>query len=200
MIKLGIIGLSNANGHPYSWSAIFNGYNKDYMKQCPFPVIPKYLYKQNYPEDFLQNARVTHIWTQDREISEQVAKASEIENIAETFTDLIGKVDGVLLARDDSENHKKFVTSFIEAGMPIYIDKPIAVDRVQLDYFKTLEQYPNQIFSCSVETFKERYARLCHKGLLLEEDEIYAHQAFLFSEESVGMTGHNPGVDRGWTV
>ena len=24
-LKLGIIGLSEGNGHPYSWSAIFNG-------------------------------------------------------------------------------------------------------------------------------------------------------------------------------
>ena len=26
-LKLGIIGISNGNGHPYSWSAIFNGYD-----------------------------------------------------------------------------------------------------------------------------------------------------------------------------
>jgi hypothetical protein len=26
-IKLGIIGASKGNGHPYSWSAIFNGYD-----------------------------------------------------------------------------------------------------------------------------------------------------------------------------
>ena len=40
-IKLGIIGMSDGNGHPYSWSAIFNGYNRDEMQKCTFPVIPE---------------------------------------------------------------------------------------------------------------------------------------------------------------
>jgi len=32
VIKLGIIGTSQGNGHPYSYSAIFNGYNKNEVK------------------------------------------------------------------------------------------------------------------------------------------------------------------------
>ena len=27
-IRLGLIGISKDNGHPYSWSAIINGYDK----------------------------------------------------------------------------------------------------------------------------------------------------------------------------
>ena len=46
-LKLGVIGLSEGNGHPYSWSAIFNGYDPEYMKDCPWEVIPEYLSKQN---------------------------------------------------------------------------------------------------------------------------------------------------------
>ena len=42
MLRLGIIGISEGNGHPYSWSAIFNGYNHEYAQDCPFPVIPDY--------------------------------------------------------------------------------------------------------------------------------------------------------------
>ena len=42
-LKLGIIGLSSDNGHPYSWSAIFNGYDPEEMARCPFPGIPEYL-------------------------------------------------------------------------------------------------------------------------------------------------------------
>lgn len=157
MIKLGIIGLSEGNGHPYSWSAIFNGYNKQYMDDCPYQVIPEYLYEQAYPEDFIKKARVTHIWTQDKKISEHVAKASNIENVVEDYREMIGKVDGILLARDDPENHKRFATPFIEAGLPIYIDKPIATDFEQLKYFKDLEKYPNQIFSCSALRYAKEY-------------------------------------------
>ena len=38
-LKLGIIGISEGNGHPYSWAAIFNAYNPEIMKTCPYPVI-----------------------------------------------------------------------------------------------------------------------------------------------------------------
>jgi hypothetical protein len=50
-LKLGIIGMSEGNGHPYSWSAIINGYNMDHMLDCPFPVIPEYLFKEPYPKN-----------------------------------------------------------------------------------------------------------------------------------------------------
>lgn len=30
-IRLAILGLSPGNGHPYSWSAMFNGYDKELM-------------------------------------------------------------------------------------------------------------------------------------------------------------------------
>ncbi|MFH1644697.1 MAG: oxidoreductase, partial [bacterium] len=100
MIKLGIIGMSKGNGHPYSWSAIFNGYNKKLMINCPFPVIPQYLSKQTFPKDSIKNAKVTHIWTQNKKLSEHIAKSSNIENIVNKKKDLIGKVDAILLARD----------------------------------------------------------------------------------------------------
>ena len=76
-IKLGIIGISEGNGHPYSWSAIFNGYDTQAMKLCPFPVIPQYLSEREFPSDFLTEiGEVTHIYTQDYELSKQIAKAS----------------------------------------------------------------------------------------------------------------------------
>lgn len=32
-IKIGILGYTEGNGHPYSWSAMFNGYNKEIMEK-----------------------------------------------------------------------------------------------------------------------------------------------------------------------
>ena len=43
MIKIGILGYTDGNGHPYSYSSIFNGYNNEGMKKCPFKTIPEYL-------------------------------------------------------------------------------------------------------------------------------------------------------------
>ena len=30
-IRLGVIGMTEGNGHPYSWSAILNGYDRERM-------------------------------------------------------------------------------------------------------------------------------------------------------------------------
>jgi len=148
-LKLGIIGSSQGNGHPYSWSAIFNGYNQDFMKDCPFPVIHEYLSKQSFPSDCIKNAKVTHIWTQDRKMSEHIASASLIENVVDNYEDMIGQVDAILLARDDSETHFEFAKPFIEAGLPIYIDKPLATSLKEAHKIYALEKYKGQIFTCS---------------------------------------------------
>ena len=132
-LKLGIIGLSAGNGHPYSWSAIFNGYDPSVMADCGFPVIPEYLSHQKFPDDCIPNAHVTHIWTQETEISRHVAAASNIPNVVGRAGDMIGQVDAILLARDDPENHYEMAKPFIEAGLPIYIDKPLAVSREEAE-------------------------------------------------------------------
>ena len=94
-LTLGVIGESEGNGHPYSWSAIFNGFNKEAMSLCPYPVISKYLNEEKYPENFINNASVTHIWTQNITNSIRIAKASKIPFIVENSSDLIGKVENI---------------------------------------------------------------------------------------------------------
>ena len=154
-LRLGLIGISPGNGHPYSWSAICNGYDKVLMEECGFPVIPRYLEQRQYPNDFIYNAKVTHIWTQDTKLSEKIAKASKISCVATSLKDLIGSVDAILLARDDAENHLQFARPFLEAGLPIYIDKPLALSLSTANELLSLQSYPGQIFSCSALSFAE---------------------------------------------
>ena len=116
MLKLGITGLSPGNGHPYSWAAIINGYDKSEMVKCPFPVIPDYLFKNDPDNIGIPDVKVTHIWTQDAEISHAVARSSLIPNVVDDMADMIGEVDAVLFARDDGENHLEMTRPFIIAG------------------------------------------------------------------------------------
>ena len=151
-IKLGIIGLSSGNGHPYSWSAIFNGYDPNAMKSCGFSIIPEYLSRQKFPEDSIKEAKVTHIWTQERKISEHVAKATQIPYIVNELEELVGKVEAVLLARDDYENHFRMAQPFINSLMPIFIDKPIEVTLDNAKRIFDIERYKGQIFTCLFAT------------------------------------------------
>jgi hypothetical protein len=156
-LKLGVIGLSPGNGHPYSWSAIFNGYNPAEMENCGFPVIPRYLELQQFPKDAIAEATVTHVWAQDKKIASHIAKATLIENVVDSYTDMIGQVDGVLLARDDAETHYEFAAPFLNAGIPIYIDKPLALSVADAKQLINLQQYPGQLFSCSALRYAKEF-------------------------------------------
>ena len=135
MIKLGIIGMSKGNGHPYSWSAIINGdFNRSEMEKCGYAGIPIYL-EANSDTLGIDGAQVTHVWTQDRSLSEHIAKAAGIENVTGQMEEMIGEVDAVLLARDDPEHHVAMAAPFLDAGVPLFIDKPLAITREDLAYF-----------------------------------------------------------------
>jgi predicted dehydrogenase len=163
-MKLGIIGLSEGNGHPYSWTAICNGYSPEFMKACEFPVIPKYLEEQDWPSARITGVSVTHIWTQNIELSRRIARASLIPHVVSEPAEMLDEIDALLLARDDAERHYDFVAPFIRAGIPVYIDKPIALSLKVMRSLYQMQRYEGQIYTCSAL----RYA----KELMLSQNDI----------------------------
>ena len=164
-LNLGILGLSEGNGHPYSWSAIFNGYDKKKMENCGFPVIPRYLSMQKFPNDSIGEAKVTHIWTQSEELSEKIAQTCFIKNIVKNYAQMIGKVDAILLARDDAENHYIMSKPFLKEGLPIYIDKPLSFSLVDAKRILDLRIYDSQIFTCSAFKYAKEFS-MSHSDFL----------------------------------
>ena len=144
MLNIGIIGLNEGNDHPYSVAAMFNGYDEAALPECPNEVIRQYLPAVHRNEHIIPDARVSHIWTQDRDISARVARVSKIAHIVDRPEDLIGEVDAVILARDDVHNHWKMARPFIEKGIPIYVDKLLAHNMEDLNKFieMTGDDYP----------------------------------------------------------
>lgn len=148
-IRLGLIGMSPGNGHPYSWGAIFNGYDPVQMEKCGFPVIPRYLEEQSFPDAAIRDANVTHVWAQERGIADHISKSAFIPNVVDDFTAMIDHIDGLLLARDDAETHVHFTAPFLDAGIPVYIDKPLALSVDEAQRMIDRQRFPGQIFSCS---------------------------------------------------
>lgn len=179
--------MSEGNGHPYSWSAIFNGYNPAYMRDCPFPAIPDYLAKQKFPEDGLGHlAEVTHVWAQEKSIAEHIAAAANIGTVIDELQQMIGKVDAVLLARDDAETHYEMALPFLKAGLPLFIDKPMALKISDAGKMWAAQQRPQQIFTCSAL----RYAN----ELLLTEQEAAAVGEIKIVEGSVMKKWQTYGI------
>ena len=149
--------MSAGNAHPYSWSAIVNGfYDGEEITRVGYPGITNYL-NANQDTVGIEGARVTHVWTQDRSISESIAKAARVEHVVDSVEDMMGPVDAVILARDDAENHVKMAAPFIKAGIPVFIDKPLAVTYDDLAYFSEQHAQGKFIMSCS----SMRYAGEC---------------------------------------
>ena len=149
MLKLGIIGMSEGNGHPYSWSSIVNGdFDRTEMNKCGFAGIPLYL-EANSDTLGIDGAQVTHIWTQDRKISEHIAMASGIEKVVDKAEEMIGQVNAILLARDDPEYHVVMAKPFLDADIPIFIDKPLAITSDDLAYFTGQNERGKFIMSSS---------------------------------------------------
>ena len=153
MLRVGIIGLSPGNGHPYSWSAIFNGYDPEEMENCGFDSIPQYLEQQDWPGASIKGAKVTHVWTQSKVLSERIARASLIPNVVTDVNEMVLKIDALLLARDDAERHKEFAAPFLRAGIPVFVDKPPALSISSLRELYALETSSGKVFSCSALRF-----------------------------------------------
>ena len=134
-IRLAMLGMVDGNGHPYSWSAIFNGYNPEAMAGCPYAGIPDYLNKQPKPTLGIPGATVTHVWTDDPKDAVHVAACSLVPNVVKRPEEVIGQVDAVIVATDKGHEHVARCRPFIEAGLPVFVDKPLVDNEADLRTF-----------------------------------------------------------------
>lgn len=148
MIRAGIIGYSDGNGHPFSFSAIVNGYDEEKFAAAGWPVIHAYL-QQQPPERFgIGQARITHAWTQDARLTRTLCGACRIEHACAEPREMIGQVDAVIVARDDWETHAALAAPFLEAGLAVFVDKPLSLDSGELARFEPYLR-AGTLMSCS---------------------------------------------------
>jgi len=156
-IRLAMLGMVDGNGHPYSWSAMFNGYDEEAMATCPYPTIPDYLGKQPKETLRIPGAAVTHIWTDDPKDAEHVAKCSLIPNVVKNPTDVISQVDAVVIPTDKGHEHVERCRPFVEAGLPLFVDKPMVDNAPDLATFNAWVAEGRPIMSSSCMRYAKEY-------------------------------------------
>jgi predicted dehydrogenase len=156
-LRLAMLGMVDGNGHPYSWSAIINGYDREAMGKCPFAGIPAYLFREPEESFGIPGVRVTHIHTQNRAEAEDVARASKIEHVMDRPEDAIGRVDAVIVATDIGGEHVERCRPFVEAGVPVFVDKPMADSLEDLRVFKRWADGGAAILSSSSARYCKEY-------------------------------------------
>lgn len=146
--SFGIMGLSEGNGHPFSYGSIINGYSPEGLADSGWPGIYEYV-RRRHPSEFgLDGWTITHAWTQYPESTKKLCDACRIPHGVGDYQEFLGEVDAVIIARDDYENHFQMAQPFLEAGLPVFVDKPLSLDAAELRVLKPyLEK--GQLMSCS---------------------------------------------------
>jgi predicted dehydrogenase len=146
--NVGIVGMSEGNGHPFSFSAIINGYSDSGLAASGWEGIYNYVRRRDKSEFGIEGIRVTHAWTQDARQTQKLCEACLIPNAVGRLEDLIGKVDTVIIARDDFENHFSMAMPLLKAGTYVFVDKPLSLKveelRAFIPYLET-----GKLMSCS---------------------------------------------------
>ncbi len=163
-MKVGILGHSPGNGHPFSYSTIINGYSDAGLREAGWPVIYDYVRRRHTSDFGVAGLRVTCAWTQDRAVTQALCRAANIDTAVASPTEMLGQVDAVIVARDDAAVHRALAEPFLDAGIPVLIDKPLTLDAEDLAYFRPFLEI-GKLMSCS----GMRYAR--------ELDAVKAHIA-----------------------
>ncbi len=70
--------------------------------------------------------RVTAIWGSDTPRTSQLARTYDVDQMMSTPDKLLGQVDGVIVVDRHGDDHLPHALPFIEAGLPMFIDKPLA--------------------------------------------------------------------------
>lgn len=159
-LRIGILGMTEGNGHPYSWSAMFNGYDREEMETCGFPVIPRYLEKQPKETFGIPGAKITCICCTgyaQREEAEHMARAAKIPTVYDDPREMIGNVDAVIVATDVGDEHVERCRPFVEAGIPMFIDKPLVNKEADLKTFLQWRKEGAQFITSSSMRYCKEY-------------------------------------------
>jgi len=71
---------------------------------------------------------VTHVWGETPELAQKAAQEGQIPNIVQDPPEMIGHIDAVLVDHRHGKHHLPAARPFVEAGVPVFVDKPFCTD------------------------------------------------------------------------
>jgi predicted dehydrogenase len=160
-LRLAMLGMVDQNGHPFSWSAIINGrFDSKTLCNAGYGVISDYLNAQPASALGISGAEITHIWCDRAEDARAIAQSAGIANCVDSPTDVIGSVDAVIIPTDKGEEHIARARPFIEAGLPVFIDKPLTICESDLQQFVAWHNAGKKFYSSSAMRYAHEFIDL----------------------------------------
>jgi len=72
--------------------------------------------------------RVTDVWGETPEFARKASEEGQIPTVVSHPSDMIGHIDAVVVDHRDGKYHLPAARPFVEAGLPVFVDKPFCVD------------------------------------------------------------------------
>lgn len=146
MIRVGIVGTNTSHAGVYA--GLLNG-----RDDSP-PVV--------------EGARATAVWSSGKEglsglhsDAPDLARKYGIEQVCSDPVELVGSVDLALILDDNGGGslHPELARPFLEAGVPTYVDKPMALDVESAEgLFDLAERHQTPLMSCSALRFADEFS------------------------------------------
>ncbi len=117
-------------------------------------------------EQIFTNTKAIAVWGETKAFAEKLAKDSKIYEIVKYPQDMIGLVDGVIIAHRDAACHVQTALPFIEKGIPVFIDKPFCYSLEEgAKLIKIAKQKKIPFTSFSILTEQDSYTNELQKKI-----------------------------------
>jgi predicted dehydrogenase len=97
------------------------------------------------------------VWCDDPADAQRVARAACIPHVVQRPEDVIGQVDAVIIPTDRGWEHVARARPFVEAGLPVFIDKPLADNEEDLLQFIAWQEAGRAILSTSCMRYSREF-------------------------------------------
>lgn len=153
-LRLGIIGLDTM--HSTAFTKMINAPQDTVMSDIR--VVAAYPYGSTRME---RNAR------EIAQFSKEIQEYGVV--LVDSIDTLLKQVDGVMLLTNDGLLHLEQIKPVFEAGLPVFLDKPIAADFAEsVEIYALAKKYQVPIFSASALRYQSKTQAVRHQNLVGE--------------------------------
>ena len=92
-------------------------------------------------EQKINGCVVDYVWGETSKFASEAASGGGIANIVTSPEDMIGKIDAVVITHRHCKYHIPAALPFVNAGVPIFIDKPFCYDIEEGLKFLEIDRY-----------------------------------------------------------